>query len=111
MNFIRFILNWVNIFSFIILIQGIYILLGKNIPIYAKKKLEGETLESWSKIHFLGDVISAIGFYCFTLTKNLYLYDLYELTINLIGLILIPIGIIIKIINNKKNIGKWSSSM
>ena len=108
MIFLKSISNWFNLLSIILLFQGISILSGKLTPIFAKKKLEGKTLESWRKIHFFGYVISAIGFYCFTISKNLHLD---EVIINSSGVILIFIGTIIKIVNNKKKIGKWSSSM
>ncbi len=112
MNFIKSISSWFSLLSIILLIQGISILLEKHTPIFAKKKLEGSALKSWRKIHFLGDVTSAIGFYCFTLSKNLNNLGVkIQLLINIIGLILIFSGTIIKIANNQKKIGKWSSSM
>lgn len=111
MNFINIIFNWVNLISFIILAEGIFIVIGKYTPIFAKKKLEGKMLQSWRNTRFFACVISAIGFYSFTFSKNLHLDVKIKLLINLIGFALIFIGVIIKIINNIKKIGKWSSSM
>lgn len=111
MNFINIIFNWGNLISFIILAEGILIVIGKYTPIFAKKKLEGKMLRLWRNTRFFACIISAIGFYSFTFSKNLHLDIRIELLINLIGLALIFIGGIIKIINNIKNIGKWSSSI
>lgn len=111
MKFINNIFNWSNLISFIILTEGILIVIGKYTPIFAKNNLEGKMLQSWRNTRFFACVISAIGFYSFTFSKNLHLDVDIELLINLIGLALIFTGIIIKIINNIKKIGKWSSSV
>ena len=111
MDFISRILSWINIVSFIILLEGVLIISEKYTPIFAKEKLEGETLKSWRNIRFLACIILSIAFYSFTLSRNLNLNINIKLGINIIGLILILIGEIITIRNNIKKIGKWSSSI
>ena len=111
LNFINTIFNWVNLISFIRLSEGIFIIYGKYTPILVKGKLEGGKLQSWRNIRFIGCVILSVGFYAFTFSKNLHLEVNVELSINIIGLILIFTGETINIVNNIRKIGKWSSTV
>ena len=111
MNFINMILSWINLISFIILAEGILIFSEKYTPVFAKKKLEGKKLKSWRNIRLLSCIILAIASYSFTLSRNLNVDVNIKLGINVIGLILFIIGEVIRIRNNIKKIGKWSSSI
>lgn len=102
MSLTTMIFSWVNLFIFIILFEGIFTIYEKCTPIYAKNKLEGKVLKSWRNIRFFASVIISIGFYCFTFSKNLDLNINIKLLINIIGLVLISIGEIIKIVNSIK---------
>ena len=111
MSFINNIFSWINPISFIILSKGIFVFYGKYTPIHAQKKLEGKLLQSWRNIRLFSCIISSVGFYSFTFSKNFHLDVKIKLLINIIGLVLIVIGETISIINNIKKIGKWSSSI
>lgn len=111
MTFINSIFSWINLVGLIILFEGIFIISGKYTPIYAKKKLEGEKLQSWRNMRFFSCMISSLGFYSFTFSNNFSLNVNIELLINIIGLFFIFMGANIAIINNIKKIGKWSSSI
>lgn len=107
MNFINMIFDWINILSLIFLIEGFLVISKRYTPIYVKDKLQGTNiLNIWRNTRFFTCMIKAIGFYCFTLSKNLLVNEYIKLIISLVGLALIFLGIFISIRNNITKLGK-----
>lgn len=89
---------------------------GKYMPQFAKSMLTDEkkdTKERWMRNRNIASLLLIVG---------VYLYGIYRLVGNtspsffiqlmpLVSLVLIFLGAIINILNNHKNIGKWSATV
>lgn len=103
MNLVAF-YKWVDIFAIGILLEGIFILIGKYTPFYAKYLLKDDILKHWRRIRFTSDLLVFIGFYLQTFAHNLEMALQLERIFVFGGFILIVTGFVGIIINNKKHL-------
>jgi len=82
----------------------------KSVSAKVKEKIQGEKLQVWCISRIYANIISAVGFFSFSLSEILPVDVTIKLIINVVAITLFSIGPIISIRNNIKNLGYWSST-